>query len=72
MALDESTACLGCGKPITGRRPHALYCSASCKQRSYRGRLEVQAIENARALEEAKRAEAHARVRQDFIASLIG
>jgi hypothetical protein len=64
--------CLGCGRSIQPHRVDTLYCSAACRQRSYRGRLAAQAAEAQRTLEAAKRASAHAKQRSDFIASLIG
>jgi hypothetical protein len=64
--------CLDCGRPIQPHRVDALYCSAACRQRSYRGRLAAQAAEAQRPLEAAKRASAQAKQRSDFVATLIG
>ena len=71
MASDP-TVCEGCGRLTTGRRADARYCSAACKQASYRGRKEAQASASRRDLEAAKRASAEAKARADFVASLIG
>jgi outer membrane murein-binding lipoprotein Lpp len=68
----ESVVCEGCGRLATGRRADSKYCSAACRQRSYRGRLEAQVEAIKRELEKAKRADAQAKERADFVASLIG
>jgi hypothetical protein len=60
----ETVICVGCGKLATDRRADAKFCSAACKQASYRGRKEAE-------LEEAERVNAKAKERSDFIASLI-
>jgi len=72
MAWDENETCLGCGKPIAARRSDARFCSAACRQAHYRRRLAAKAAASQRALEEVKRASAHAKAREDFLASLIG
>jgi hypothetical protein len=35
---DESRRCVTCSQPLNGARRDARYCSAKCKQRSYRAR----------------------------------
>jgi hypothetical protein len=72
MALEANKPCLGCGRSTSTRRGDALYCSAACRQRSYRGRKEAKAAATRRDLEEAKQARNLARERADLIASLIG
>jgi hypothetical protein len=68
----ESVVCEGCGKLATGRRADSKYCSAACKQASYRGRKEAEAATSRRELEKAERASAQAEERRNFLASLIG
>jgi hypothetical protein len=72
MAWDENETCLGCGNPIAARRDDARFCSAACRQAHYRRRLAAKVEARQRDLEAAKRASAHAKAREDFIASLIG
>lgn len=34
----DGRGCAGCGRPLTGVRPDARYCSGACRQRAYRVR----------------------------------
>lgn len=36
--------CIGCGKPLTGKRPQAKTHGAACRQRAYRLRLKASAL----------------------------
>jgi hypothetical protein len=62
---ERTQICVGCRRGFSNRRQDARYCSAACKQDSYRRRLAARAKEAERAREATRR-------RADFIASLIG
>jgi hypothetical protein len=57
--------CTGCGKGFNNRRQDARFCSAACKQDSYRRRLAAKA-------EEAERAREVIRKARDLACTLIG
>jgi hypothetical protein len=65
----EPVVCEGCGRLATGRRADARYCSAACRQASYRAR-KAEAEAPARRVAEAKAAE-RARI-DDLVCRLLG
>ncbi len=42
----RATRCIMCGAKLKGRRSDAIYCSAACKQQSYRRKKEVTQYES--------------------------
>ena len=38
LAAAPGRVCAGCGRPLSGARPDALYCSGRCRQAALRSR----------------------------------
>lgn len=65
QGVDPDRPCGHCAAPMTGKRPHAVYCSRPCKDRAHGEQLRVSGIaqerDRARYAREAEQRKAYAR-----------